>query len=377
MFSAFKFLPLLPLLLAAGAARSESPIGHDLDVLIDPERGTITASDLLILPDGLESWEFYLHRDLNPQVVSGDATLARIGEQGHLEHFRLRLDGSSVVRLGYGGRISHRLEELREGMGRTRQSSLGIISAEGVVLDGYSGWYPRSPDRLQRFDLQVQLPAGWTAVSQGEGPGISEDGDGASVHWQRIPTPGRHLPDRGPLPALFEGHAFGEAQSLPAPPTRSWPSAISRPRTLPGAVQRPYRPVPLRQVRPGGELLGDRLRHALVHPARPAVIRLPFILHTSYPHEILHNWWGNGVYVDYETGNWSEGLTAYLADHLLKEQRGRGATTGATACAPMPTTCARPTTSRCGSSAAATARLPGHRLRQDPDDAAHAAARSG
>ena len=55
------------------------------------------------------------------------------------------------------------------------------------------------------------------------------------------------------------------------------------------------------------------------------VIRLPFIIHTSYPHEILHNWWGNGVYVDYTGGNWSEGLTAYLADHLLQEQKGNGA----------------------------------------------------
>jgi hypothetical protein len=54
------------------------------------------------------------------------------------------------------------------------------------------------------------------------------------------------------------------------------------------------------------------------------VVRLPFIIHSSYPHEILHNWWGNGVYVDYATGNWSEGLTAYLADHLIQEQRGRG-----------------------------------------------------
>ncbi|MGD2082141.1 MAG: M20/M25/M40 family metallo-hydrolase, partial [Chromatiales bacterium] len=42
-------------------------------------------------------------------------------------------------------------------------------------------------------------------------------------------------------------------------------------------------------------------------------------------HEILHNWWGNGVYVDFASGNWSEGLTSYLADHLLKAQRGQGA----------------------------------------------------
>ena len=55
------------------------------------------------------------------------------------------------------------------------------------------------------------------------------------------------------------------------------------------------------------------------------VIRFPFILTSSYPHEILHNWWGNSVFVDYDTGNWSEGLTAYMADHLIEEQRGTGA----------------------------------------------------
>lgn len=56
----------------------------------------------------------------------------------------------------------------------------------------------------------------------------------------------------------------------------------------------------------------------------PQVIRFPFILHSSYPHELLHNWWGNSVYVDFKKGNWCEGLTAYLADHLIQEQRGQG-----------------------------------------------------
>src|SRR3990172_8203636 len=54
------------------------------------------------------------------------------------------------------------------------------------------------------------------------------------------------------------------------------------------------------------------------------IIRFPFIIPSSYPHEILHNWWGNSVFVDYQTGNWCEGLTAYLADHLIQEQRGKG-----------------------------------------------------
>lgn len=56
-----------------------------------------------------------------------------------------------------------------------------------------------------------------------------------------------------------------------------------------------------------------------------SVLRLPFILTTSYPQEILHNWWGHGVFVAREGGNWSERLTAYLADHLVADQHGDGA----------------------------------------------------
>jgi hypothetical protein len=57
----------------------------------------------------------------------------------------------------------------------------------------------------------------------------------------------------------------------------------------------------------------------------PRVIRFPWILTSSYPHELLHNWWGNSVYVAEDSGNWCEGLTAYMADHLFAEQRGEAA----------------------------------------------------
>jgi aminopeptidase N len=60
---------------------------------------------------------------------------------------------------------------------------------------------------------------------------------------------------------------------------------------------------------PGWTLLGQQ------------VIRLPFIVFTSLGHEVLHNWWGNSVYVDYERGNWCEGLTVYGADYRYKLQK--------------------------------------------------------
>ena len=85
------------------------------------------------------------------------------------------------------------------------------------------------------------------------------------------------------------------------------------------------------------------------------VIRFPFILHSSYPHEILHNWWGNGVFVDYAGGNWCEGLTAYLADHLIAEQRGQGAEHRRAILQRVHATTSRPrATSRCRVPRAAT-----------------------
>jgi len=55
------------------------------------------------------------------------------------------------------------------------------------------------------------------------------------------------------------------------------------------------------------------------------VLRLPFIRDTSLGHEVLHNWWGNGVRPDYARGNWSEGLTAFMADYAYREQAGAAA----------------------------------------------------
>jgi hypothetical protein len=52
------------------------------------------------------------------------------------------------------------------------------------------------------------------------------------------------------------------------------------------------------------------------------VLRLPFIRNTSLGHEVLHNWWGNGVYPYYPGGNWSEGLTTFMADYAYKERMG-------------------------------------------------------
>ena len=54
------------------------------------------------------------------------------------------------------------------------------------------------------------------------------------------------------------------------------------------------------------------------------IVRMPFILDTSLGHEVLHQWFGSLVYNADKGGNWSEGLTTYLADHLYEDMKGSG-----------------------------------------------------
>ena len=37
--------------------------------------------------------------------------------------------------------------------------------------------------------------------------------------------------------------------------------------------------------------------------------------HGYLDHELLHNWWGNGIFVDPRDGNWCEGLASYLGNY--------------------------------------------------------------
>lgn len=55
------------------------------------------------------------------------------------------------------------------------------------------------------------------------------------------------------------------------------------------------------------------------------IVPLPFMKGRSLAHEVVHNWWGNGVEVAYSEGNWAEGLTTYMADFGLAEAEGAGA----------------------------------------------------
>lgn len=336
--------------LAKPGLGAQTLIGYDLEARLQPDQGTLAVTATLTLPEEREDWTFLLHPGLEPRVLAGAARLEPLGSKGGLEMFRLRRQGPGPVTLGYAGPIRGDLERVTEGMGRTRQWTRGIISAEGVVLDGGSGWYPQFAGALYRFRLQVDLPPGWSAVSQGAGPDPTTIARGA---YPESTTPTIATDGTTPAGATTarvrvtwrEDRPQDDIYLIAAPftayvqPTDHGDAQVYL-RQADEALARRYLDATADYLALYSDLIGPYpyAKFALVEnfwetgygmPSftllGPQVIRLPFILHSSYPHEILHNWWGNSVYIDYATGNWSEGLTAYLADHLLKEQEGQGA----------------------------------------------------
>ena len=315
------------LIFSAMASHAARVIEHEIQVRLEPETGHLAVKNRITLPSSGE-WYFQLHADLDPQVEGGTADLERIRTHQQavpVETYRLTLTQQHQVTIHYQGKIQHPLQSLAESPGRERQVSPGDISSEGVFLSASAAWYPQFPDTLQRYSLQVDLPEEWLAVSQGDGPDTHEQAGRIKVGWSaKQPQDDIYL-----IAAPFRLYRQQGGQTDLQVYLRSSDEALAK-RYLDvtqdyiDLYQQLIGPYPYSKFAmvenfwqsgygmPSFTLLGSR------------VIRLPFILYTSYPHEILHNWWGNGVYTDYEKGNWAEGLTSYLADHLLKEQRGLG-----------------------------------------------------
>jgi len=197
-----------------------------------------------------------------------------------------------------------------------------------IFLSGSSNFYPQlntNAPELMTFEMTTTLPAGWSSVSQGEkSPGLVAD-TRARTTWRNT------HPNNEIFLIANRYHQYEDRSgsvSLQAYLLQDDPELAQR-----------YLTATKKYLALFSELLGDYPypKFALVETPGPAgygmpsftylgsrVIRLPFILETSYPHEILHNWWGNGVFYDPRSTNWSEGLTSYLADHYLQAIKGQG-----------------------------------------------------
>jgi aminopeptidase N len=325
-------------------------IHHELSIKIDPANNFISVSDIVTIPKSMLKPEIYflLHGDftLSPVPKSYEITLKTVKPEA--VHFGLRENDFKLsndvplklytielssnyqenieLTISYEGKINHPVKQLSEEYARGFSETPGLITAEGIYLAGATYWIPWFNNGLITFNMSVSSPADWKTVTQGERTQSSLLQNKQQEQWQSkqpmeeiylIAAPFiEYQEDFGNIKAMV--FLRSADQNLANKYLETTAQYLKMYEELVGTF--PYSKFALVENfwetgygMPSFTLLGQ------------TVIRFPFILHSSYPHELLHNWWGNSVYVDYQSGNWCEGLTVYLADHLIAEQRNQGA----------------------------------------------------
>ena len=329
---AYFALILFPLVLNAGdTMRSENEISHNLHVKLFPDGHRFIAKDTITVPvTPRQEFHFLLHRGLGPESSTPGVIISKESD-GHektlFDSFKVMLPaGLRTFTLEYHGIIYHPIDDYGKEQARGFNQTPGIISEDVIYLAGSSYWYPVFDSKLISFSLEVELPHHWDAVSQGERTQHFKNEDKTFVQWDSPePQDEIYLIASRFTEYLRHNGQVSVMAFLRAPDdelANKYLEATSRYIAMYEKLIGPYPYKKFSLVEnfwetglgmPSFTLLGSR------------VIRLPFIINSSYPHEILHNWWGNSVFPDYDSGNWTEGLTAYLADHLMREQQGSAA----------------------------------------------------
>lgn len=296
------------------------PLHHNLNVEIYPGLKMLKAQDTITFPKtSPRKISFLLHKDLQISVTSSGDSLTLLHPATASEpyaEYGLNLGSQdNKVSVSYSGVIFDPVVD---------DNSNGLISSEGVTLFGSTYWYPFFLDTQKSFDVTVQTPGDWRALVQGQMTSTQVTNSLRTSRFSEIYPQEEIYLIAGPLFSYDVDLKNGKKIRVLL--RKDEPSLAQNFLSLiPDYIEHysntiadyPYSTFTVVEnfwetgfAMPSFTLLG------------PTVIRLPFILNSSLPHEVLHNWWGNSVYVDYDKGNWSEGLTTYMADYWQQDLLG-------------------------------------------------------
>lgn len=320
---------LLATLTAASATAIQAMPFVDLDVRLDPATREFAAT-ALVTPE-VAAFRFTLHRSLVPsRATAGDRPLPIVaeGEDRDLRRWRIDLPREAgMLRVKYAGVLPPLDRNL--GARDVLQALPPMAAPGGTFLPAGGAWYPE-PGTPFSYRVRLALPAGQRGLVPGRRVEETEakPGGGTRATFE-FPHPAEGIdlmagpwivrerslarPDGGVLalrtyfhpeldatPGLAEGYLDDVARYLDRYEREIGRYAF-------GEFSVASSPLPVGLGMPTLTYLGTD------------VLKLPFIRATSLGHEVLHNWWGNGVYADYAQGNWSEGLTTFMADYAYKE----------------------------------------------------------
>jgi aminopeptidase N len=308
----FILLFLAPWVAWASEPADKAPLDYSLDVSFDKAASTITGVARIPLVKGQEL-----------RLRVGALRITGVTLDGRQMAFPLRSEVLVIVP-EQAGTVEIRYEGVFGETSDRDEESGSVIGERGIFLSGV--WYPK-PEEMCTYHLTARLPQGFEAVSEAET--IEKTTEGSTVLFSfAFPHPVDHLTfvatDRFEVVKEHFGNVeiyayfFREDADLVETYLAQTKRYLGLYTTLIGPF--PYTRfsvvenfLPTGYSMPTYTLLGQQ------------VVRLPFIPQTSLGHEILHQWFGNLVYIDYEKGNWAEGLTSFLADHYYEAEKGLGA----------------------------------------------------
>ncbi|MHB8787682.1 MAG: M1 family metallopeptidase [Thauera sp.] len=301
----------------------------DLELALDPASRRLEVRAELRPQEG--DFQFFLHESLQPEKAEADGRALRLraaGSRGPWRAWQVEVPEGATLVVHYGGTLPA-LERERDHRG-VLQALPPMASSEGSYLPSGAGWYPR-PAELFTYRVALRVAQGQPALVAGRleeelRPRAADEPYRARFVFER-PTDGIDLM-AGPL--VVRERLAAQADGRPLRLRTYFPAALD---AVAGLADN-YLTDSQRYIERYSALIGDYpfTEFSVVASPLPTgfgmptltyigeqVLRLPFIRATSLGHEVLHNWWGNGVMVDYARGNWSEGLTTFMADYAYKE----------------------------------------------------------
>ncbi len=199
----------------------------------------------------------------------------------------------------------------------------GTILEQGAYFSPGAYYYPRGKDGLMSFEVTATIPATWESIADGNSVASVSSGNTKIQSWKN--------------PYQSDGLMFMAAPFSVKHAKAGEVDVFCYFFEEDTSLFETYLPATVGYIKMYSELIGDYpyKRFTVAENFFPTgygmpawtllgqqVIRLPFIVMSSLGHEVLHNWWGNSIYVDYDKGNWCEGLTVYGADYRYKLKRG-------------------------------------------------------
>lgn len=214
---------------------------------------------------------------------------------------------------------------------QTLRRPLAVSGEAGTFLPNGSSWYPRVVNALIHYAVQIELPPGQRGLVAGHLVD-EQDTDAGYLARFEFPHPAEGIDlMAGQYTVTSENYTGVQGKPI-ALRTYFHPQIDSLADEYLETVKRYLK---LYESWIGAYPFSE---FSIVSSPTPTgfgmptltylginVLQLPFIKDTSLGHEVLHNWWGNAVYPDYQSGNWSEGLTTFMADYTYKEQESEAA----------------------------------------------------